>query len=365
MIKILTVLGARPQFIKAAALSRIFQQRPIFQEVIVHTGQHFDQNMSDIFFQELSIPKPVYNLNINGLSHGAMTGQMLAGVEEIIQKEKPDYALVYGDTNSTLAGALAAKKLKVSVVHVEAGLRSFNMEMPEEINRILTDRISDVLCCPTDAAIRNLESEGFGNFGVVITKTGDVMQDAADFYAAKVNSDEICKQFGLTPGNFVLCTLHRAENTDDPKRLQAIITALQQIGKHAQVVMPVHPRTRSRLEKTSMGGITCLDPQSYLTMIGLLKSCAMVMTDSGGLQKEAYFFKKYCVTLRTETEWVELVEQGVNRIVGFDRDAILSGFAEFSGKPWKTNAELYGGGKASEAICSVIEEHSKQKIQKF
>lgn len=363
MIKILTVLGARPQFIKAAALSRIFQQQAIFNEIIVHTGQHFDENMSDIFFQELSIPKPAYNLNINGLSHGAMTGQMLAGVEEIIQKEKPEYVLVYGDTNSTLAGALAAKKLKVSVIHVEAGLRSFNMDMPEEINRILTDRISDVLCCPTDAAIKNLESEGFRSFGVTITKTGDVMQDAANFYAAQVNSDTICNRFGLTPGNFILCTLHRAENTDDPKRLHSIIEALQQIGKQIQVVIPVHPRTRSRLEKMSVDGITCLDPQSYLTMIGLLKSCAMVMTDSGGLQKEAYFFKKYCLTLRTETEWVELVERDVNRIVGFDKELILAGFMDLSGKPWQSGAELYGGGKASETICAVIEKHSKRKAK--
>lgn len=360
MIKILTVLGARPQFIKAAALSRMFKQRPGFKEVIVHTGQHFDENMSDVFFQELSIPMPSYNLNIHGLSHGAMTGQMLAGVEEIIQKEKPDYVLVYGDTNSTLAGALAAKKLKVKVIHVEAGLRSFNMDMPEEINRILTDRISDILCCPTDAAMINLNKEGFDNFGVTIAKTGDVMQDAASYYADKVRTEEVCAQLGLTPNQFVLCTLHRAENTDNSDRFQRIVEALRTIGQQVPVVMPVHPRTRSKLEGIPMGGITCIEPQGYLSMIALLKSCSLVLTDSGGLQKEAYFFQKYCLTLRTETEWVELVEEGVNKVVGYEQENVLKAFADYYRKEWKSGKALYGGGKASEMICQVIEAHYKQ-----
>lgn len=362
MIKILTVLGARPQFIKAAALSRVFKQKPDFNEVIVHTGQHFDENMSDVFFQELSIPKPFYNLNIHGLSHGAMTGQMLSGVEEIIQKEKPDYVLVYGDTNSTLAGALAAKKLKVKVIHVEAGLRSFNMDMPEEINRILTDRISDILCCPTDAAMINLSKEGFDNFGVTIAKTGDVMQDAASYYADQVQAGEICARLGLTPNQFVLCTLHRAENTDNADRLEKIIEALRTIGHQIPVVMPVHPRTRSKLAGISMEGITCIEPQGYLSMIGLLKSCSLVLTDSGGLQKESYFFQKYCLTLRTETEWVELVEEGLNQVVGFEKENILRAFSEYFQKTWKADKALYGGGKASEMICQVIEEHFKLTI---
>lgn len=357
MIKILTVLGARPQFIKAAALSRVFRQHPDIHEVIVHTGQHFDENMSDIFFQELSIPKPGYNLNIHGLSHGAMTGQMLAGVEEIIQKEKPNYVLVYGDTNSTLAGALAAKKLKVSVIHVEAGLRSFNMEMPEEINRILTDRISDVLCCPTDAAITNLKREGFEDFDVTIVKTGDVMQDAANYYAHRVKADEVCDRFGVSPGRFVLCTLHRAENTDNKERLTSILSALKIIDKELQVVIPLHPRTRSKLSKEDIGTLTILDPQGYLEMIGLLKSCKVVMTDSGGLQKEAYFFKKFCLTLRTETEWVELVEGGFNTVVGFEKDRILEAFEKAKNKAWNNTVDLYGGGKASEVICEVLKKH--------
>lgn len=360
MIKILTVLGARPQFIKAAALSRVFQKRLGFNEVIVHTGQHFDENMSDVFFQELSIPKPAYNLNIHGLSHGAMTGQMLAGVEEIIQKERPDYVLVYGDTNSTLAGALAAKKLKVRVIHVEAGLRSFNMDMPEEINRILTDRISDILCCPTEASMINLSKEGFANFGITIAKTGDVMQDAASYYADKVRTEEVCAQLGLTPNQFVLCTLHRAENTDNIDRLKKIVQALKTIGQQVPVVMPVHPRTRSKLVDMSLDGITCIEPQGYLAMIGLLKSCSMVLTDSGGLQKESYFFQKYCLTLRTETEWVELVEEGVNKVVGYEKENILKAFAEYYQKAWKSGRALYGGGTASEMICQVIEEHYNQ-----
>lgn len=362
MIKILTVLGARPQFIKAAALSRAMRECRQFEEVIVHTGQHFDENMSEVFFKELDLPKPAYNLNINGLGHGAMTGRMLAGTEELIIKEKPDYVLVYGDTNSTLAGALAAKKLKVKVVHVEAGLRSFNMEMPEEINRILTDRISDVLCCPTEAALLNLKREGFENFNVSMAITGDVMHDAALFYAGRVDADKICGDLGIIPGEFVLCTLHRAENTDNPERISSIMTALRTISKTVQVVMPVHPRTAKRLKATDTEGILCIEPQSYMAMIGLLKSCKMVMTDSGGLQKEAYFFNKFCLTLRTETEWVELIELGVNTLVGFKVESIIDGFDKFYFRKWMTAKDLYGGGKASEQICKEIIKHFQKSV---
>ncbi len=358
MIKVLTVLGARPQFIKAAALSRVFQAHPNFEEIIVHTGQHFDSNMSDIFFNELNIPKPAYNLNVNGLGHGAMTGQMLAGVEEIILKEKPDYVLVYGDTNSTIAGALAAKKLQVKVVHVEAGLRSFNMAMPEEINRILTDRISDVLCCPTDAAIQNLANEGFDHFPSTIVKTGDVMQDAARYYAARVDVSSELKKLNLQSGKFILCTLHRAETTDNLERLQSVISALKEIAdKEIEVLIPLHPRTKAKLRDMDIGKIRIIEPVGYLSMIALLKSCKLVMTDSGGLQKESYFFDKYCITLRTETEWIELVEHGYNFIAGYDKNTILDLFAKLINKPWKSGDDLYGGGLASNSICNVIEAH--------
>lgn len=356
MIKILTVLGARPQFIKAAALSRVLQSNPLFEEVIVHTGQHFDLNMSDVFFDELSIPKPSYNLNINGLSHGAMTGQMLIGVEEIIVKEKPDYVLVYGDTNSTLAGALAAKKLQVKVVHVEAGLRSFNMAMPEEINRILTDRISDVLCCPTGAAIKNLKDEGFDKFTSTIVNTGDVMQDAARYYAELVDVSTELGKLNLKSGQFVLCTLHRAETTDYPERLFSVVDALKKIAdQQIDVVIPLHPRTKAKLRNTDIGKINIIDPVGYFSMIALLKSCKLVMTDSGGLQKESYFFDKYCITLRTETEWIELVEHGYNYIAGYDCDKIINLFNELINKPWKSDRDLYGAGLASKKICEVIE----------
>lgn len=363
MIKIVTVLGARPQFIKAAALSRALVKHGGFEEVIVHTGQHFDANMSDVFFYELNIPKPTYNLNINGLSHGAMTGQMLSGVEEILLKEKPDYVLVYGDTNSTLAGALAAKKLGIKVVHIEAGLRSFNMAMPEEINRILTDRISDLLCCPTDAAMHNLKQEGFDTFDLSYLKTGDVMQDAALYYSDLISNDTVVSRMGLENGKFILCTLHRAENTDDPARMSAILKSLREINKEVPVVIPIHPRTKSKVNPADLDGIKCIDPQGYLDMIALLKSCKLVMTDSGGLQKEAYFFQKYCITLRTETEWVELVEGGYNLVAGFESDKIMESFNNLKNRVWKGETGLYGGGKASEIICDAILDHYNTSLE--
>lgn len=241
-MKIVTIIGARPQFIKAAVVSRAFASCGEMEEVIVHTGQHYDANMSEVFFEEMSIPKPHYNLNINGLGHGAMTGQMLEKIEEVLIKEKPEWVLVYGDTNSTIAGALAAKKLHIRVAHVEAGLRSFNMDMPEEINRILTDRISDVLFCPTGTAVENLKREGFENMGCRIVKNGDVMQDAALFYAEKAKQPEL-----TIPEHFVLGTVHRAENTDNPERLMGIFSALENISETWPVVLPLHPRTRGKL----------------------------------------------------------------------------------------------------------------------
>jgi UDP-GlcNAc3NAcA epimerase len=283
-----------------------------------------------------------------------MTGQMLSGVEEILLKERPDYVLVYGDTNSTLAGALAAKKLKIKVIHVEAGLRSFNMDMPEEINRILTDRISDVLCCPTEVAVQNLKREGYDYFPVTYRNTGDVMQDAALYYSDKVDAEKVLSN--LLPGcrNFVLCTLHRAENTDNSSRLASIMAALRKISAELPVVMPLHPRTKAKLSSADIDNILCIEPQGYLNMIALLKSCTLVMTDSGGLQKEAYFFGKYCITLRTETEWLELVQAGYNSIAGYEKDNILSAFEKIKTKTWVPDSDLYGGGKASENICRII-----------
>ena len=308
-MKIVTILGARPQFIKAGSVSRAIANHSDICEVIVHTGQHYDSNMSEIFFEEMHIPKPNYFLGIGGKSHGAMTGQMIEKIEDVVMQEKPDWIVVYGDTNSTLAGAIVASKLHIKLAHIEAGLRSFNMKMPEEVNRILTDRISQILFCPTDIAVENLEHEGFKNFDCKIVKSGDVMLDGAMFY----------KDFSIKPkidvqDNFILCTIHRAENTDDVTRLKNIFETLDLIAKERQVILPLHPRTRKILEHSSINTsrLTLVDPVGYLEMVWLIDHCSFVMTDSGGLQKEAYFFKKYCITLRDETEWSELVHVGMN-----------------------------------------------------
>ncbi len=358
-MKIVTVIGARPQFIKAAVVSRAIAQHPDMQEIIVHTGQHFDENMSDIFFEEMQIPKPDYNLHINGLGHGAMTGQMLEKIEAVLVEEKPDWVLVYGDTNSTLAGALAACKLHINVAHVEAGLRSFNTNMPEEINRILTDRISNLLLCPTETAMRNLEQEGFGNFGCRAENIGDVMQDAALFYAPRAKQPA-----QAVPEDFILCTVHRAENTDDNCKLQNLFGALEQISAQTTVVLPLHPRTRKKLESAHYdfgnSRICFIEPVGYLEMVWLLSHCRMVMTDSGGLQKEAYFFKKFCLTLREETEWVELVENGVNRLVGTDRDTITAAAAQCLAQPANmTDSQLYGNGHAGEKVVEMVYNYRK------
>lgn len=353
MIKVITIVGARPQFIKAAAVSRAFANSKKIEEKIVHTGQHFDENMSDIFFTEMQIPKPQYNLGINGLSHGAMTGQMLEKIEEVLLLEKPDWVLVYGDTNSTLAGALAAKKLHIKVAHVEAGLRSFNMNMPEEINRILTDRISDILFCPTETAMQNLDEEGFTFFDIKIMNTGDVMQDAAIFYS-KLNKKP---NFEL-PSKYVLATIHRAENTDNPENLNSIFNAFHQIGESMPVVLPLHPRTKHILAKLNIAvdssKIKIIEPIGYLEMVYLLKNCHLVMTDSGGLQKEAFFFEKNCVTLREETEWVELVNHKFNIVCGTKESEILKAFNIQLNTKSDFKIDLYGAGKASENITNAL-----------
>ena len=351
MTKILTIVGARPQFVKAAAVSREISKHAQIEEKIVHTGQHFDKNMSDIFFEEMKIPKPVYNLGINSLSHGAMTGRMIEKIEEIILKEKPNILMVYGDTNSTIAGALAAKKLHVKVAHVEAGLRSFNMLMPEEINRILTDRISDILFCPTNQAIENLQKEGFDNIDCKIVKSGDVMQDTAIFYSNLAKKPK----FDL-PQNFILTTIHRAENTDNPERLKAIFDALDTISENIAVILPLHPRTKKIIEDMSIRpkNIQIVDPVSYLEIVYLEKHCSMLMTDSGGMQKEAFFFSKPCLTLRDETEWVELVENGFNKLVGANKNLIISSVEQMLSKKIDFSLNLYGKGKASENIVENL-----------
>ena len=353
MNRIVTVVGARPQFIKAATLSRQFKLAGI-EELIIHTGQHFDTNMSDVFFEEMEIPRPAYHLDIHGLTHGAMTGRMLEGIEAILLKEKPDGVVVYGDTNSTIAGALAASKLHIPVLHVEAGLRSFNMQMPEEINRVLTDRISNVLFCPTEAAVANLKKEGFENMPVRIIKNGDVMQDAAMYYAPKAEQkSDILKQAGLS--KFVLATIHRQENTDSPETLRNIITGLNEINRQIPVLVPIHPRTRSILTQLNITPeFKMIDPVGYFDMIVLLKNCKLVITDSGGVQKEAFFFGKHCITLREQTEWVELVENGYNILVGSNVLKLKDAFEVFSSKVSDFKINLYGKGQAAQIAVNEI-----------
>ena len=357
-MKILTIIGARPQFVKAATVSREISKYSNIKEIIVHTGQHFDENMSDIFFEQMSIPAPDYYLDIAGLSHGAMTGRMLEKIEEILIKETPDWVVVYGDTNSTLAGALAASKLHISVAHVEAGLRSYNMKMPEEVNRVLTDRVSSLLLCPTDAAVRNLAAEGYEALGASIENCGDVMQDAAQFYSSK----ELKPSGDVPPifdAEFVLATLHRAENTDSDERLTNIVDAINSIHDDTPVILPLHPRTKSKISLLGLD-LKChvIEPVGYLEMIYMLKRCKLVLTDSGGLQKEAFFFKKPCVTMRDETEWVELITSGSNILAGSDVMSILESFGKMKNRDIKDDDSLYGGGYAAKNIILSLLEHS-------
>lgn len=350
-MKIVTIIGARPQFIKAASLSREIAKHSNVEEIIVHTGQHFDANMSGVFFDEMQIPKPKYNLNINSLNHGAMTGRMLEAIEVVLVKEKPDWLLVYGDTNSTLAGALAARKLHIKVAHVEAGLRSFNMDMPEEINRILTDRTSNVLFCPTAEAIKNLSNEGYGNMNSLVANVGDIMYESALFYSKLATKDE---QYN-TNEKYVLATIHRAENTDDEVKLRNIFKAFDKVHKTYEVVLPLHPRTKKYLEKYHIEtAITLIEPVGYLEMVTLIKNAIGVITDSGGLQKEAYFFHKRCFTLRDQTEWVELVKANCNQLIDVKKENIaslilgnLSIIPDFSNK-------IYGDGTTSRKIIEVL-----------
>jgi len=382
-MKIVTIVGARPQFIKFAVVSRAIAEHnklvsgQLITEVIVHTGQHYDRNMSDVFFEEMHIPKPDYFLDVHGLSHGAMTGQMLEKIEKVLFKEKPDLVLVYGDTNSTFAGALAAVKFHIPVAHVEAGLRSYNRQMPEEINRVLTDHISTVLFCPSQNAVNNLQAEGIANASSstqelknspahelprTVALVGDVMLDALLYYKQYAKKP----QFDL-PQQFILATIHRAENTENTERLKSIFRAFDKICQEIPVILPLHPRTRKKINAYDFlftnnnsqfthntSRFMIIEPVGYLEMVYLLERCGIVMTDSGGLQKESYFFGKPCVTLRDETEWVELVEHGFNRIAGAETESICNAFKIMKGKKIDSNINLYGKGDAGGKIVNIL-----------
>jgi UDP-GlcNAc3NAcA epimerase len=357
-MKIVTIVGARPQFIKASAVSRTIREKHLDQieEIIVHTGQHYDENMSKVFFDELDIPHPKYNLEISGGSHGLMTGRMLETIENVLLSEKPDWVLIYGDTNSTLAGALAAAKLHIPVAHVEAGLRSFNMRMPEEINRILADRVSQLLLCPTETATKNLTQEGILSG---VTLVGDVMYDVSLFYKdlAKQQSNAL-DRFNLEEGQYILATCHRAENTDNPERLGEILAALAQLAKHEAVLLPVHPRTKKLLQNfglaSSTANLRIVEPLSFIDMVRLEQSARMIITDSGGVQKEAFFYGVPCITTRDETEWVETVNLGWNKLVGASRESIINAATQAQLSLNNAFANPYGDGKASEKIVDLL-----------
>jgi UDP-GlcNAc3NAcA epimerase len=345
-MKIVSIIGARPQFIKAAVVSKEIIKTDGIEDVLVHTGQHYDENMSKVFFDELEIPKPDYNLSVGSASHAIQTGEMLIKIEEVLLAEKPDWVLVYGDTNSTIAGGLAAAKLQIKIAHVEAGLRSFNRLMPEEINRITTDRISDLLLVPSLNAMRLLENEGLKENSLFV---GDVMFDSILFYQ-KMAEQKFSISDITNEKEFYLATVHRAENTDDKDRLQNIFSAFSEMGK--PVILPLHPRTKSKLEGIQFNdNIKIIEPVSYLEMILLLKNSSKVLTDSGGLQKEAYFMQKPCITLRDETEWIETLNGNWNFIVGTDRNLIIE---KISVNTFDEQGEYYGDGKAGEKIVKAL-----------
>jgi UDP-GlcNAc3NAcA epimerase len=355
-MKIITIIGARPQFIKAAVVSRAIRLRSDeIKELIVHTGQHFDSNMSDIFFEELDIPKPHFHLGVGGGSHGQNTGRMLEKIEEVLLQEKPDYVLVYGDTDSTLAGTLAAVKLHIPVAHVEAGLRSFNRKMPEEINRILTDHASEVLFTPTLTAVKNLNNEGIDTSK--IKQVGDVMYDAALYYGSKVEqNNSLLTDLGIESKKYALVTLHRAENVDNKERLSSIFKGLGEYNN--QIILPLHPRTKKMIESFGIAiplNIKIIDPIGYLDMILLEKHAELIATDSGGVQKEAYFHKVPCITMRDQTEWVELVEHGVNILTGADTNVIIDALTKVKSiNPALFEEPLYGNGTTGIAIVEAL-----------
>ncbi len=358
--KIVTIVGARPQFIKAAAVSREILKHPgQLEEVMVHTGQHYDPNMSQVFFDELEIPAPKYNLEVSGGGHGAMTGRMLESIEKILLSEKPAWVLIYGDTNSTLAGAVAAAKLHIPIAHVEAGLRSFNMRMPEEVNRILADRVSTLLLCPTEVAVENLAREGVVQG---VHNVGDVMYDVALYYRERAKSQsKVLKTHGLQEKGFALATCHRAENTDDPTRLEGIVSALAEIAVETPVVLPLHPRTRKLLQQFGLerylDALIVVDPLPFLDMVALEQAAQVILTDSGGVQKEAFFYSVPCVTMRNETEWLETVSLGWNTLVGAERTRIVAAAMKALNHTGQITERPYGiGSSAAKIIGSILSE---------
>lgn len=352
MTRIVTVVGARPQFIKAAPVSRALATHPEVEEILVHTGQHYDAGMSEIFFEELDIPRPRHNLGVGGGPHGQMTGRQLEKIEEVLVSERPDTVLVYGDTNSTMAGALAASKLGIRVAHVEAGMRSWNRAMPEEINRIVTDHVSDLFLVPSGVARENLLREGIDDERIHVV--GDVMYDAALYYSDRARPPVFAEELALESEGFVLVTLHRPQNTDQPDRLAAIVEGLGASGR--TIVWPVHPRTQQRLDESDIEvpkSIRLTPPVGYLEMVWLQSRCSMVATDSGGVQKEAFFHRKPCITLREETEWVELVEGGYQCLVGSDPRKIEAALHDFRMPPVRSHP--YGEGDASAKIALALQ----------
>ncbi|HSH67456.1 MAG TPA: UDP-N-acetylglucosamine 2-epimerase (non-hydrolyzing) [Bacteroidia bacterium] len=373
MIKIVTIIGARPQIIKAAALSRAINKKFVnkIQEIIIHTGQHYDDNMSQVFFDELSIPKPHFNLNVRLTAHGEQTGMMIKGIEEVIEKEKPDCVVIYGDTNSTLAAAIAASKIHIPIVHIEAGLRSYNKLMPEELNRVISDHVSTFLFCPTQTAYNNLLNEGFkqnnhGPFSINnpgVYQCGDIMFDNSLYFAELSESRKsILSENDLKSNHYILATVHRDNNTDDALRLKSIFSAMIKIAEKIKIVVPLHPRTKKQLEQNpkllekiqSNRNILLLKPVSFLEMICLEKNAAIVITDSGGVQKEAFFFKKPCIILRSETEWVELVACGASKLADADEGLIIDAVNYFFNLKSLDFPDLFGTGKAAEFICEEI-----------
>ncbi len=357
-MKIVTVIGARPQFVKAAVVAQALRKQAGLREVLLHTGQHYDPAMSQVFFDELGMPAPDHNLEVGSASHGEQTARMLAGIERVLLAERPNWVLVYGDTNSTLAGALAAAKLGIPLAHVEAGLRSHQRAMPEEINRVVTDRIADLLFAPTESAAANLRAEGIGVDKIAVV--GDVMFDATLHYSRRANSANLLEQHRLKGKAFALVTIHRAENTDDPKRLAAIVEGLRAVALTMPTMFPMHPRTRAALERQGLltrleGGVICMEPLGYLDMLALTRAAAIVVTDSGGVQKEAFFLTTPCVIVRPTTEWRELVERGFAALS--EPNMLPDTVRRMCSVRVPAGAGLFGGGAASDRIVETLLRH--------
>lgn len=352
--KLISIVGARPQFVKMSAFQRAAGKDNTLEHFIVHTGQHYDKNMSDIFFEEMEIPKPDINLGIGGGSHGENTGRMIERLEKVFLEEQPNWVIVFGDTDSTLAAALAAAKCHIPVAHVEAGLRSFNKKMPEEINRILTDHCSDLLFTPSNTAVKNLKNEGISED--LIIKTGDIMYDVTKYFQSKLSRDKFgLKQWGLTPKEYTLATIHRAENTSSKEQLRKTLECLAQVP--GKIVLPLHPRTRNALKKFQLQlpfNVHLIDPIGYRNMLCLEKHARLIVTDSGGVQKEAYFQQVPCITLREETEWLELVEAGVNFVVGTNSHKMQEAVHQIQISSFDFSNELYGNGNSADTMLAAL-----------